>query len=473
MKDNVRWRRMTFVGLPISLITAVVVAATMRWLSHAPKSMTPPPNPLQPREENQYTMQLQKVPVMKRDPLQSFAPKSFRGKLVYATKQPVQGSPEWKSFLILRQADKASQTDTVSAYRAATDFSNNVFDPQFSPDGRFVLLRTGPMGDRWDRHRLFIWDLSGNRVQPGPADEVTYYSTPWSPDSNFFAYIVGGDVEGHVGSNEGSLQLYTYDIKASRSSLIAQNPAVLAVAWSQANKLLYSAFPANDGKPADKVVAGQVDSKVRPDIFETPANGDAPKLILKDGYRPLPSPDNTWIACFTSTDPAKPQSPSTEFFLDVPRQAYLCLYNRAEGRRMIIRPETRTYSHLLWTRDSKSLIAMKTIQESPHARTEITLIDVLTSRIRQLARLRADDIEPVTRVETQPQFEPIGVSQSNPSFAFVRISEMVGRNEIGHYVQRTSIKAINTETGAVSTVAQINTSLGVDWHDESTLSVNQ
>lgn len=398
------------------------------------------------------------------DPLQSLTPGEFQGKLVYIAYVPIKDpEPHWQHFFVLRQVGKGLGTiGTVTTHRVRV--SERAFAPQFSPDGNSVLFKVGWPYDRYGSYELYLWNLKTNRLQRGPQDALTYRKVAWSPDGNHLAYIRGGDVNGNTRKND-QLELFIYSLQTGKSRIVASGRGVRSFAWTHQGTLLYASLPKMPQPPKAAEGEAQKIDTTRPDIYEVAAKTGEPKLVFQDGYHPAASPDGKWIACFTSTDPTTNETLTTRFHDNLPRQSYLCLFNRAENKRYIMRIERDTFSDLRWTPDSKRLIVVKTVDNGAEAEAHVSKIEVPGFTTNEVAVLQAKDFKELLWSETNPQFQVLSASKDS-STLFVRVSEITGFQ--GFSTGSSRLQSVDLASGTISTLMSSKSDptkrfSGLDW----------
>jgi serine/threonine-protein kinase len=159
----------------------------------------------------------------------------------------------------------------VAAERALSDAVLNARDPRLSPDGRRLLLTTGPAGET----EIWLYDL-GNRPPTPLTREGNNLSGVWSPDGTQVAYA----------RFSGTLSGAILTMRSDGSALEARqlHPGVLRGApkhWSAADELLFiDPFQAN--------------------IFAIPVAtaGEIRDVVATEDaeYDPALSPNGRWLA---------------------------------------------------------------------------------------------------------------------------------------------------------------------------------
>jgi Tol biopolymer transport system component len=158
----------------------------------------------------------------------------------------------------------------AAAERALSDVVLNARDPRLSPDGRRLLLTTGPANDG----ALWLYDLGGRPPTPlALEDNNNNASGVWSPDGTQVAY-------GHLG---GPAPGTVITMPSDGSALEARelHPGVAPKHWSAADELLVvDAFRGN-------ILAIPISSagQIRDVVVTADAN-----------YDPALSPNGRWLA---------------------------------------------------------------------------------------------------------------------------------------------------------------------------------
>lgn len=319
------------------------------------------------------------------DVLLSFNPAEFKGKMVYIAFVRVAGTgdeSQWRTFLVLRKAGQ--DVNTVQSYPVQVR-KGDLFSPQWSPDSRHVLLKVGNTGDRYSVYLIHLWNPETNEVRPGPPEYISYLLPRWSPDSKHIAYIVGGDIAGRVDQPK-PISLRVYDLITEKSQMLASGVPTGAYtladfAWTRANTVLYTLPPQENSKsqPArsrrqNETAQAAQPTPARPIIYEVSAKGDPPQILIRDGFRPTPSPDGRWIAFFGWPDVEESRAEAADNPASVNYGPRLMLFDRTTKRRVLVSPNVfglgTQGTQLLWTPDGKRLILMQTKYDSSTAQGE-------------------------------------------------------------------------------------------------------
>ena len=431
----------------------------------------------------QVVVEQSKATSLPNDPLQFLdnSQEAPTGTLLYVAAVRDGNQDRRQSYLVLHRTGTSPQPQQSGIYQVKMppNVPEVVFDTQFLADGQTILFKAGWPYDSPGYYRFYLWNLATQSLEIGPDAPLHYRRLFPSSDGKFIAYYLGGDAEGddQGGNRTSPLQLNVYERSTGKSTEIVRNPAAKFAAWTAGDTLLYSAInyskwlgdiqrPAQpSANPQDTQQQTQLPAATRPDIFEVSALGEKPKLLLEDGYCPVPSPDNQWIAFFTSTDTTKKINPTNAFDLNFPRQSYLCLFNKGTKRRYIIRAVTKSFPQVMWTPDSQRLLVLEQTYQGKQGKARIFSIDVASRIQKEAATLAATDFEPASRDTLEPQFEILEVAKDG-SKVFVRTSEFTGQGKF-FVDEKKSLKSVDLQSGKVSTLAQIlnqqANSLGMDW----------
>ncbi len=418
--------------------------------------------------------------VLPADPLQFIdsAPTAPAGTLLYIASVPVEDERIRQRYLVLHQSGAAAASGKRLTYRVAIPESvpEVIFDSQFVDDGRSILFKAGWPYDNPGYYHFYLWNLTTNKLEKGPPERLAYTRLFTSPKGDFIAYYRGGDSKGNEGNRTRPLTLFIYNRVKNTSVSVVENSAAKFASWTTEDTLLYSVIDIKkwyeDARlSADLEVKSQnADGSpyvaARPDVYEVSSSGENPQLVLKDGYQPIPSPDNKWIAFFTSTDEEKKINPSNVFHTDLPRQSYLCLYNRATKKRHIIQPVRETFPQLKWMPDSRHLLTMSQTIVGAKNSAKISILDVSSRVQKEVVTLKATDAISASHDLIYPQFEMLDVSEDGAK-VMVKVAEIVGQGQV-FMDERNSFQSIDIRTGKISLVAQVfnqqSNSLGMDWH---------
>ena len=262
----------------------------------------------------------------------------------------------WGTFVSLFRFGSGATPQSQSFPVESNGF--DVFGPQWSPDGQTVLLKVGSQGDETDTYSLYFWNPQLGRIKRGPREPIAYLKPRWSPDSARIAYLTGGDSNGNNGFlARQPTSLCVYDVAKRKSrrlvtGLSGSEVSLSQFQWRDAKSLLYAAWTPNLLQSRRDSVPGVDDGSARPDIWEVTATGDASKLVVEAAFRPMPSPDQRWIAFFGWIAGNEKISAGAR-----PR---LFLWDCQTHRRILVQPDVfREGAQMMWTPDSQKLVLLR------------------------------------------------------------------------------------------------------------------
>ena len=316
------------------------------------------------------------------------------GLLAYKAFRPYNGddkpSPGWLGFYETGAATEANQNNSSSPasqtlqrfYRTLQSHGDEddriLFDPQFSPEGRFLLFKHGG-GYSLSPYSFYILNVQNGgirRLKPRPTNTFTQ----WSPDGNYIAYIMGGTQNGEPygdGGYYGPLTLRVLNWRTGEDRAVVSNDTIWrSWSWKAPNTLLYGMLSneeaaivaeqeqiqearqqalAKGEEGARQLLDVEKKSPPQPSVFEYSTQTKKSRLLIRDAYRPIASPDGKWIAFFGSEDPSKP-APLRNGWEAVPSGSSLSII-KADGtqrRALNLQP---TYGNLVW-RDNEHLLSL-------------------------------------------------------------------------------------------------------------------
>ena len=148
------------------------------------------------------------------------------------------------------------------------DTTRLVYDPQISPNGRYVLFK---YGQPWlnGLYRIYVLDIISRSLNLASKVYLRYKFVSWSPDSRYIAFAEGGDNEGNTigwpDSYIGPINLYVCDWKTKKSSLVASNDTIRGpFRWLVPHELVYGLL-----------------SQRGQDILNKPSENDGGKTLIK------------------------------------------------------------------------------------------------------------------------------------------------------------------------------------------------
>jgi len=428
------------------------------------------------------------------------APAGLKGHIIYPSRVPVTGGPQRQPFdLILRAVGQEIKRDTAptAVYRVTPPLAQVVFDPQFSSDGQTLMFKVGWPFEKVSTYRLFFWNIAEEKLLPGPVDNIANQNVAWSQDGRFVAYILGGDYEGNIWNKDDFLRLCIYDRQTKERRIVASNPGVTSFTWTPQNTLLFLSFSEEaitQSREAIRKNGRQPAIAQRPQLMEVPAFEGEPKVIAQNAYGNLyysnmpplsASPDAKWIAFYAWPEPKVPVDEKTTASGDKENVEGagstefpgLYLLDRITGARILaLHFSAHTQDFFTWTTDSRHLMLTRTSYEESNTRgkgeAKIIAVNTEDLSVKEIATLRLDDYQSVSRRTTDPQFEPLKTT-SDSRFLIIKswqaTSPQANIDRPMTYPILNHIQAVELSTGHVTTIAETinrqSSSMGLDWSD--------
>lgn len=364
------------------------------------------------------------------------------------------------------------------------------YDPQFSPDGRYVLFKFGDPTSMNGKYRLYVFDTHTNDLKLASGKYLSYRLVSWSPDSNYIAFVEDGDAAGApflFSAYVGPLHLFVCNWRTGEERLVVSNDIVRGpFSWLSPHTLLYGLLSeqAQDlivqrhNAEENKLSQGQqhkdnkqMPSKItklepRPNIYSYSFENRTSKLLFKDGFLPVPSPDRQQLAFFGSENPEKPY-PLHLGWEDSPQGAALSVARFNGLERTSINEEGGMYPFTFWLPDNRHLLTVKQLKYSPNAQAEVKKWNTMTQRFQRVALLEAKDYIKLPRSIVEPQFHPLLINDSGDAL-FIYITEYTGLSSDSDYLtEKGSLKLVDLSTGNVTTLIETKNDLGMDWHEDA------
>lgn len=359
--------------------------------------------------------------------------------------------------------------DPVLSYPVSIPEYEFLFEPRFAPDGRHVLFLVGDRASVYGTFTLHILDIQTRKLTEvkTPHQSVGRRFIAWSPDSRYLAYIRGALPIPFGGYKPA--ELHVYDVQTGKDHFIVQNPGVVnSIGWTPENRLLYSLFPppqqGSRGEPGSEKSSNEDGYPYAPPaVYEMSLARGQKKLILRDGYRPAPSPDGKWIAFFGSSAPdkAQPKNPLSPFSA---AGKYLLLLSRSGNKVRLVRRETSTrFSELLWAPDSSRLLIISRYRRKEGAvEARIVAYDVAREKERRVAAIAYKDRTESDNYEDDPLFRPLVLSNDGTTLFFSLAQSSI--DDPGNH--GLFLKAVTLADGKLSTLCRLG-GINLDWHDAS------
>lgn len=426
------------------------------------------------------------------------------GRLVYAA---FRGGTSTLGVCDTGRSSGVEQSRYYQAIPSSQNRGSTLYAPILSPDGRQVLLRYGEGYDFSD-YLFAVFNPEGNTTRVlGP--RARYNSASWSPDGRCIAYMGGGDAFGNnlvtiptdpptVLSVPVSLQVF--DLQTGQDQkVIANNTLRGPFTWKDARTPVYAVLSLEaqrivdeQNKKRDEAVDEAVQQSRKPTsspVKKTlpPASGHLTKelapqpnvsafsldtgkeqLLFQDGYRPLPSPNGSWMAFFGSENPDKPISLRPEWTA-IPTGAALCVA-QADGKQRRALSLFADYPQMLWRNDNRHLLTLENHKRHDgRSRFEGTIKewDSQTGHFRVVNVLQSQDTGAPDYSIIDPKFRFLAMSQDGSS-AFVVVSETQGKGTTSLQLTLSTLEAVNLDNGNVTVIARIRGTFGtrIDWREQ-------
>lgn len=366
-----------------------------------------------------------------------------------------------------------------------------LYGPLLSPNGRQILLRYGEGYDFSD-YLFAVFDLEHNSTRVlGP--HARYYSASWSPTGRYIAYMNGGDSDGNntvtIPTDPPNilsvpLSFQVFDLQTGRDQRVITNDTLTGpFAWKDANTPVYAVLSpeaqrivkeqnTKRGKTMKKVTPPTDSVKElapQPNIFAFNLNQSENRMLLQDGYRPLPSPDGSWIAFFGSQNVEKP-IPLRPEWTAISTGSALCVA-QADGKQRLVLNLFADYPEMLWRKDNLHLLTIENIEgRKDRSKFEGTLKEwnAKTGRFRIVTVLHAYDTGTPDYSLFDPKFRFISISQDGVS-AFVVVNENKGDAPHASNLKVSTLESVNLESGDVTVIARVKGSFGtrIDWREQN------
>lgn len=179
-------------------------------------------------------------------------------------------------------AKDGSTVETGTRYLIVVE----IWDPQLSPDGRFVLLKIGYLHQEADCFAFYYLDrVSGQLYETDCLGR--YQPAQWSPDGKRFSYVTGVTYHGEL--DNGKTSICVYDL--TKHATISDIPVMgfPRYCWlGNDNLTLERPHLAREGRAVGS------ESPER-DLYVHSLVTGRESLLIKDGYRPQASPDGRWL----------------------------------------------------------------------------------------------------------------------------------------------------------------------------------
>lgn len=377
------------------------------------------------------------------------------------------------------------QSDNNSTHTALTylfqrppaeHFYGDLLDPQFSPDGRYVLFKCGNVTDSQGCYHLYVLDTVTNQLKLVTPRILNYTCVSWSPDGDYIAYVENGDPVGDVYAIHGSavdyigpLELYVCNWRTGEEHLVASSDKLRGpFAWLAPHTLLYDALTEQDQKllqkneaeahtdhTADRSAAKKKPSRVPyPNVYAYSLEKHQARLLISEGQSSVCSPNGQWIAFVGLANPQQLASES------------LFVAKRDGSSRVAFMPVPETYLGVQWLPNSSHFLTLVENKAGLETETKVTEWDLKTHSLHPIVTLHAKDFKSFESSPYAPVFAPLSISPDGRQFVLFRrqvIGEMKDKYLGSYYVIEKTLQSINLKDGTITTMAQIKNANGVDW----------
>ncbi len=359
-----------------------------------------------------------------------------------------------------------------------------LYEPQFSPDGRYLLLKLGVPWSFDTTYELYVFDTVTRDLRQACTQEGNYELVSWSPDGNYIAFMAGGDAAGQVQAVHlsdvvytGPIRLYVCEWRTGKVTQVASNDTLRGpFTWLAPHTLFYGMLPELEVSPTNQKSAKQAVTP-RPNVYEYDVDLHASRLTLQDAYRPMAAPNGKWIAFYGSEHPDAP------FILrdgweDAPQGAALAVAHRNGSERVALNIEGGPYAFLQWLPtnldETPKLLTVKQTRYGLNNEAEVREWNIATRHFRVVATLRAHDYEFSPRSVIEPQFLPLSLSSDGKTL-LVQVVESfgpdpmyppIGKMTFGVSLIRQSLQAVDLTSGRVSVITQVEGAHGLAWHEK-------
>ncbi len=382
-------------------------------------------------------------------------PPDVRGKLIYGVAVPdVQDASQGRYEFILHQigaVGKSEPTIYPIEVRSRDIVLWAAYAPRFSPDGRSVSFHQGPnTSEPKVDHDLYVLNLPTRNVRQVAKNIYMVWSL-WSPDSQSLAYMSGGWRDDSDAQWANPLKLHIVSLRTGEER--PMTPPVSGgdqLAWPAGDTLLYStSIRTNTQKSSGRKAKGK--SLFTNNIYEVAATGGQLKLLVRDGFQPVPAPRGQWLAFFGSEDPRR-RNPQAYF-------SALCVARRSGSQRKPLNREQWPYPSALWMPDGKHLVTVKIRRDEQPLEAEIRAWNIDSGKFRKIVTLTGNSRKP--RYE---KFMPLKISNDG-RYLFVVYGAGVCDDPL--CLPDTSLEAVDLNSGKVFPLGIFSKVYGLDWHDES------
>lgn len=401
--------------------------------------------------------------------------RDFRGKLVFAFDTAVYGSggfaPAWKSYLIFRDFNKTSKVaetsvipNTKNRHQVSVPSNKFLYDPVFSPDGRYVALKMGDPFSVGGTYQLYLWQVPTHSILQVTSALLQYRRIVWSPDSSHLSYVRGAGQNSDLEWQKPKLCVYNVSNKQERE-IEGFEPISSSIIWTSSNTLLFSALSLTE--PSSQISPPSMESGRHINIYEVSPSNGLPKLLISNAYKAFPSPDFKSIVYFkTYATPSSHKGPLLNKKLEV--QSGLVLAGKGgQFGRMLKSRSNATITDVRWRADNRRLIIVHRSFTPFNAQgagtTSVTIegIDTVSGDSKDITSFSYQVFSGTDLTEDDSLLNILKVSKDR-KYLFYSLLQF-GRLPSGGMF----LKSIDLDSGKISTLCRIGTVRGLDWYDES------
>jgi len=361
-----------------------------------------------------------------------------------------------------------------------------IFDAKFSPNGKYILFKFGIQYSP-GAYRLYIYDIEGKETRLICKEILYYYAVSWSPDSNYVAYAKGGDDADPLlydfGRNyTSSLELCITNWKSGETQIVDKSRSFSGEwQWMKLHDLIYGRlddesekvfFDSNreygidfkNGEPVgwERLKGGIKAKPVAPNIYVYSIEERKKRILLKNGYRPVVSQDNKYVAFLGAADSDHPMY-LTKNWMRTPNNMSLIVQNIKDtgtSERSVVDESFSNFPTVLWYHNSESLVVIDLISSPKnHYFLDVKVKDILEAKTRAVAKIELND---ATQRSFSDPFITSSVLSKDDKMLVLSINEY-HENPGKYYYKKEFLKVVNLGSGAVRDVFEITAGQGLDW----------
>ena len=408
---------------------------------------------------------------------------SFYGQSVYSYIKYDTGKSE--SYIAIQSINPPAQvggqgeTKSLTTYfaRRFPPYSGGVFfDPRFSPNGDYVLLKFGIPWNNVGRYYLYVLDIKKKSLKSISNRQLSYDLVSWSPDNKYIVFLDGGDRTGEVVERDayiGPLKLYVCDWRAGQENLVAENDTIRGpFSWVAPHTLFYSLVPKQNRESLqngsiEKATESQESKSVNlvPNVYTYSVDKKKSFLLFKDGYLPNPSPNGEWVACYGSIDPRLPY-PLSRNWQSTSNGRALVVVRSDNQKRLALDTIEGAYPFVKWLSSSQNLLTVQQVNHGTIVGAEIKNWEIETQTFRQVAQLSAKNSGEVAVSTVPPKFTELPENHIGDSLNLLKTEWIERDKDTGFIRGSTSLLSINLATGNVTILSKVR-GAGLDWQESS------